>query len=435
MFFLKSHLAVGLLSLSVAATSWIVPGAVWTDTKGQKIDAHGGGIVKVGSTFYWSGQSASNAETPYMYSSTDLLNWTPLGAQAKISGMWRPKIAKPNGNFWIYGQVNRLVQPLESSRMVGGYQPHGSGEHLLPSGYTYSDTGMFQDPKDGTWYILTSADHNNVQINKINSDGTVGNRVGNLAAGAYEAPGMFYADGTYYLIVSGKTGWRGNPNQMFYSNSLSGPWNGPHSVAPGSSNTYGAQNTFELVIKGTKQTTYIYMGDLWDSHGGPSSNYLWLPMSVDTSAKSVTLNYHSMWAVDVNTGEIKFPSTKKRHEAEEANLFGRAAISVCDHCLTKKSVHKIDHESEVVFENVTGTGVPEWVSFHYTVNDPTAGEACIYVNGQPALNISDMNSYAGYHQTVPVQLTLQPGDTNTIKFAAVGSSDFEVSLDGIELHE
>lgn len=36
-----------------------------------------------------------------MYSSTDLLNWTPLGAQAKIQGMWRPKIAKPNGKFWV----------------------------------------------------------------------------------------------------------------------------------------------------------------------------------------------------------------------------------------------------------------------------------------------------------------------------------------------
>jgi len=43
-----------------------------------------------------------------------------------------------------------------------------------------------------------------------------------------------------------------------------------------------------------------------------------------SSAKSVTLDYHSMWAVDVNTGELSFPSTKKRHEAEEANLFGRA---------------------------------------------------------------------------------------------------------------
>lgn len=93
---------------------------------------------------------------------------------------------------------------------------------------------------------------------------------------------MFYADGTYFLIVSGKTGWRGNPNQMFYSNSLSGPWDGPHTIAPGSSNTYGSQNTFELVIDGTRRTTYIYMGDLWDSHGGTNSNYLWLPMSVDT---------------------------------------------------------------------------------------------------------------------------------------------------------
>lgn len=59
----KSILALGLPLLSVAATSWIVPGAVWTDTKGQKIDAHGGGIVKVGSTFYWSGQSASTGKS------------------------------------------------------------------------------------------------------------------------------------------------------------------------------------------------------------------------------------------------------------------------------------------------------------------------------------------------------------------------------------
>ncbi|KAF4159307.1 hypothetical protein CNMCM6936_004476 [Aspergillus lentulus] len=403
--------------LAAAATSWIVPGAVWKDTEGQKIDAHGGGIFQQGNTFYWVGQSASTGETPYMYSSTDLLNWVPHGAQARIQGMWRPKIARPNGKYWIYGQVNRLVQPLESSTLVGGYQAHGSGEHLPPKGYTYSDTGMFQDPNDGTWYLLTSADHNNLQINRINSDGTIGNRVNVLAAGAYEAPGMFYAGGIYFLIVSGKTGWRGNPNQMFYSESISGSWHGPHPIAPGSSNTYGAQNTFELVIKGTKETTYIYMGDLWDSKGGPSSNYLWLPMSVDARAKTVTLDYHSMWAVDVNTGEVSFPKSKKRYEAEDAILSGRAAVTACGHCLTKRSVHRIDHDSEVVFENVTGTGEPEWVSFHYTVNNPTSGDAHIYVNDEPvALNLSELNSRAGYHQTVPVQLTLKPGDTNTIRF-------------------
>lgn len=33
------------------------------------------------------------------------------------------------------------------------------------------------------------------------------------AGGAYEAPGILKVDSTYYLIVSGKTGWRSNPNK------------------------------------------------------------------------------------------------------------------------------------------------------------------------------------------------------------------------------
>jgi hypothetical protein len=47
---------------ALAATSWIAPGAVWYDTDGKKIDAHGGGVVKRGDTFYWVGQSASNSK-------------------------------------------------------------------------------------------------------------------------------------------------------------------------------------------------------------------------------------------------------------------------------------------------------------------------------------------------------------------------------------
>lgn len=50
-------------STALAAT-WIVPGAVWTDTAGNTIDAHGGGIVERSGTFYWTGQSASNSMFP-----------------------------------------------------------------------------------------------------------------------------------------------------------------------------------------------------------------------------------------------------------------------------------------------------------------------------------------------------------------------------------
>lgn len=42
---------------------------------------------------------------------------------------------------------------------------------------------------------------------------------------------------------------------------------------------------------------------------------------------------------------------------------------------------------------------------------------------------------AGHHKAVPVQLRLQPGETNTITFGTIGSSNFEAFLDAIELHD
>lgn len=92
---------------------------------------------------------------------------------------------------------------------------------------------------------------------------------------------MFKVGNTYFLIVSGKTGWRSNPNKMFWCTGIGGSFTGPFDIAPQAENTYNSQNTFELTIKGTQATTYIYMGDSWDSTGGPSSTYIWLPMAVD----------------------------------------------------------------------------------------------------------------------------------------------------------
>lgn len=323
-----------------AANSWIVPGAAWMSTSNTKIDAHGGMVLKRGDTFYWIGQAASHNVQPYMYTSTNLLDWTPAkNPQNSVEWMWRPKLAKPNGSFWIYGQIDRNVQALKSSTISDNYAIAGSKVTLPPNGYTYSDTGMFMDD-DQTWYLLTSADHNQVQVNKINSDGSIGERVNVLTKGAYEAPGLFKVNGVYYLIVSGKTGWRSNPNQMFWASSLTGSWNGPYGIAPEDKKTYNSQNTFELTIAGSKKTTYIYMGDSWDSKGGPDSNYVWLPMTVDTGNKRVTLDYHAQWKIDVNTGEVSFPSQKRRYEAEHAEIVGRAAVADCGHCLSKRGVHK-----------------------------------------------------------------------------------------------
>lgn len=49
-----------LLVFASAQNNVIVAGATWTDTSGTVIQAHGAGIFKVGSTFYWVGEDKAH---------------------------------------------------------------------------------------------------------------------------------------------------------------------------------------------------------------------------------------------------------------------------------------------------------------------------------------------------------------------------------------
>jgi hypothetical protein len=110
----------------------------------------------------------------------------------------------------------------------------------------------------------------------------------------------------YYLVLSQKTGYRANPNKVYWATALAGPWQGGTDIAPEAVNTYNSQNSAELVITGSSTTTYVFLGDAWDANGTDASNYEWLPISVSTSAHTLTLQDFSMWTVNVNTGELGF---------------------------------------------------------------------------------------------------------------------------------
>ena len=68
----------------------IRPGQVWLDTKGNRIQAHGGSIITVGETFYWYGENKEKTLPGSgiwhygvrMYKSRDLYNWEDLGLVA-----------------------------------------------------------------------------------------------------------------------------------------------------------------------------------------------------------------------------------------------------------------------------------------------------------------------------------------------------------------
>src|SRR5271170_2875211 len=63
-----------------AAPPTINPGAVWPDDHGKHIQAHGGGVIKLGDTFYWFGEDRTQGldrTRRYVscYSSQDLTHW------------------------------------------------------------------------------------------------------------------------------------------------------------------------------------------------------------------------------------------------------------------------------------------------------------------------------------------------------------------------
>lgn len=61
---MRAFILILFLASGVLSASWISSGTVWYDTDGKKIDAHGGGVIKRGDTFYWVGHSAENGQLP-----------------------------------------------------------------------------------------------------------------------------------------------------------------------------------------------------------------------------------------------------------------------------------------------------------------------------------------------------------------------------------
>ena len=68
-------------AVASAAPQTIKPGDVWPDDRGQHIQAHGGGIIKIGDTFFWFGEDRGqnlDRSLRYVscYASKDLAHWT-----------------------------------------------------------------------------------------------------------------------------------------------------------------------------------------------------------------------------------------------------------------------------------------------------------------------------------------------------------------------
>ncbi len=318
----------------------LATGITFTDTDGQAVNAHGGGIIQVGNTYYLHGEYFLSTTTDNnfngfsMYSSTDLATWKnegiilpqqPSGELGPDRKGERPHIIKcpATGEYVLYAhaassdyQTDKEVVYATSATVNGQYAFQGSltnasgtiAAHSDMSAYADS-TGAYVITESGNVYTLASDCHSwlsDQTFSAVNGD-----------SGGSESPTLFKAGSTYYWIGSYKTGWRANNNFYSTAPAVTGPWTYQGFVAPvtdptndiSDQRTWLTQSTWVQPITGCNGTVYVYWGDHWygnqDTTAPGVHNYLatyvFQPL-VFTGTKIGLPTYLTSWSLNVGAG-------------------------------------------------------------------------------------------------------------------------------------
>jgi lysophospholipase L1-like esterase len=297
------------------------PGAVWLDTDGKPIQAHGGGVLYDKGTYYWFGENkdAPNAAADKAllaridaigvscYSSRDLVRWKNEGvvlAAVKDDPkhdlspggvIERPKVVynAKTRKYVMWLHVDSADYKKAAAGVAVADRPTGPYRYLgsvRPDGGESRDLTLFKDD-DGRAYLVYSSEGNaTMHVSLLSGDylKPAGSTV-RIFEGQYrEAPAVFKRGGTYYIVTSGCTGWY--PNRASYATApkITGPWTvkGNPLVGPDAEWTYFGQSAHVLPLAG-RRDAYVLMLDRWKSTNLRDSRYLWLPVRFDGSAMRV----------------------------------------------------------------------------------------------------------------------------------------------------
>ena len=303
-----------------AAPETIKPGEVWPDDRGQHIQAHGGGIIKLGDTWYWFGEDRSQGLDPtrrYIacYSSKDLAHWTFRNQVLKQADpgdlgtpfvLERPKVfynAKTK-KYVMYMHVDDARYRLArvgvaiSDTVDGDYQFLRS---FRPLDHESRDIGQFIDDDGSAYLIFEDRPVKGFHIAKLSDDYLNVEKDVCLINAPLEGGAVVHYKGLYYALGSALTGWNPNPNKYATAAKLEGPWSEFKDIAPPETRTYGSQSTMLLKVVGSKATTVIFMGDMWKPRTQWDSRYLWMPLEIGDG--KLWLPEPKEWTLDVATGE------------------------------------------------------------------------------------------------------------------------------------
>lgn len=346
----------------VLVSSRIVPGAVWLDTDGKPINAHGGCILFDAGTYYWYGEfkmgktylpdcnkswggTRVDGGGVSCYSSTNLFAWKNEGIVLPVvrddpqndlhpsKTLERPKVIYNKGTkqFVMWMHIDSASYALARSGVAVSDKPAGSFKYLgsfrpdagvwpenvtdadkqpsvtnvlardFEKGQMARDMTVFVDDDQKAYLFYSSEENPTMHVSLLSDDylHPVGKYQRIFVGRNMEAPTVFKHAGKYYLIASGCSAWAPNAARSAVAENIFGPWTELGNPCVGTE----ADKTF--LSQGTfvfvlpgHPERLIFMADRWSQWELADSRYVWLPVEFSTEERP-TLRWYNQWPLDL----------------------------------------------------------------------------------------------------------------------------------------
>ena len=321
----------------------IIPGRPWFDSRGDRIQAHGGSIIEVDGRYYFYGENKVNTvpgsgvwhNGVNCYSSKDLINWTFENTILKAADderhplhpsriMDRPHIIYNEKNkeyvMWMK-LVGSDEEPrnwkhqymgIATSKMITG--EFKLIDRIVPLDMSSGDFDLFVD-EDKKAFLIFGKVHTEIVIADLADD--YKNVTGHYSTHlhfigppiAREAPAVFKRGRWYYMITSGTTGYYPNRALAARAEQMPGPWyiTGAACIGAKAGNTFNSQ--ISSVFSVPQKDFYLAVGDRWvpdlnREHQKSSWNintsiaqYVWLPVTFEEDVPKI--EWKSQWNPEI----------------------------------------------------------------------------------------------------------------------------------------
>ena len=292
-------------------------GQLWVDDEGHSVQAHAAGFLYENGKWYMIGEDRASSWHPdvNMYSSSDLQHWHFEGKIIE-NGVTHPELGKSRfierpkllrcdktGQYVVWchweGPGYRASEAacFVADTITGPYKFVEGGR---PLGVKSRDCNLFQN-EDGTAYFISTIEENrHLGLFRLSDDYLRAEECTVLFRDkGREAPAIAKVDGLYYMLSSACTGWEPNQCKLSCTSDITKDWAPLRNI--GDSIAYDTQAANILTIRGTKQTTYLYVGDRWMDPDLPRSKTIIFPISFKDGECDFT--YREQFEINFETGE------------------------------------------------------------------------------------------------------------------------------------